>query len=175
MAKRPRRMIYTLIVAQLLVFASVQAQQVQVFFISPADPGTRPIVRLYDEAKERIEVASYVITDLEIAAVLAKTSFRIPVAVLLDESQVFGNKFSQYWKLRDAKTQIRIMPSKVGQLTDEFGIIDGRRVYTGSGLLHTDFKASPKFANYLILDDRAAVERYVREFERLFKQSFSSK
>ncbi len=57
-------------------------------------------------------------------------------------------------------------------MANDFGIIDGRVVYTGSSFLLTSVKEAPKFGNYLIFrDDRVVAETYTSHFKRLFDQS----
>jgi hypothetical protein len=149
--------------------------------ISAADPmtvhflpqdGLEPIFELYRDAKRSISVASYVLSNEAIASELIKATSRgVKVRVLLDESQTSGNRFSVHWMLLKINAEVRTVSAKMGPMTNEFGVIDDRVLYTGSGLLHSDIKSNPKIGSYLILRaDQGVVEGYSREFQKLFER-----
>ncbi len=127
--------------------------------------GTLPLVNRYNKAQKFIYVAANVITDPEITFALGKAKRRkLEIKVLLDEAQVRANRFSVHADLIRAGIEVRIAKG----MYDEFGIIDGQLVYVGSGLIHTDIKANPKFSTYLVLSDSQLVRTYATEFLNLF-------
>lgn len=152
---------------------ATQSRAPEAYFLPEA--GSQPILQLLREARGSIELAAYVITDFEMTEALRAAERRgVRVRIVLDEEQALRNKFSQYGMFGKVGVRdVRLTPRESGIMANDFGVIDQRVVYTGSSFLHTSIKDSPKFANYLILHDERLVERYVREFERLFDRSRS--
>jgi phospholipase D-like protein len=155
----------------LLVAPSVAlaADPISAHFL-PQD-GFGPILQLYRDAQRSISVATYVLSNESIASELIKAGLRgVKVRVLLDESQVSGNRYSVHSMLLKGSAEVRTVSPKM-PMTNEFGVIDDRVLYTGSGLLHSDIKSNPKIGSYLIfLGDQGVVDRFRREFDNLFER-----
>jgi hypothetical protein len=166
-----RRALFTFVIFVILGSKVGEAQVPEVHFLQKDQSG--PIISLYEKASKTIYVAAYVITDSNIASALANASIKgVEVKVLLNERQVISNKFSQHWLLKKGRVEIRVMSSKLGRLISDFGIIDGKNLYTGGNLLHTDIKANPKLGNYLIFrNDKEMAEKHKEEFLTLFNEA----
>jgi len=162
-------LVITLVVVVLHGYSAAQTVATTAYFLPNA--GTLPLVNRYRNAQKLLYVAANVITDPELTFALGRAKRRgLEIKVLLDEAQVRGNKFSVHADLIRAGIQVKIAPG----MYNEFGIIDGQIVYVGSGLIHTDIKANPKFSTYLILSDSQLVRAYTKEFLSLFNNRASS-
>lgn len=168
MKKMFKGALYSLFILVILGSNVVKIQSQEIYFLQ--EDKNDPLIKLYNEALKTINVAAYVITSSDIAEALVTAKRRgVIVKLLLDERQTKGNKFSKHSELIEARIEIRVMSAAQGRMTSDFGIIDGKIVYTGGTLLHSDIQANPKFGSYLIYRDNLQLEeKFQMKFNDLF-------
>ena len=172
-AKINRKILCALFTLLISGVAVGQIQSQEVYFLQ--ENGQIPIIRFFSEASKTICVTAYVLTSYDIAKALIDASHNnVDVKVLLNERQTIDNKYSLHRILMRGGVKVKVIGTKLGRVISDFGIIDGRAVYTGGTLLHTNIKATPKLDNYIIIrNNEEIVEKYQSEFFYLFNEAES--
>lgn len=124
-------------------------------------------VALIGTARERIEIAAYVLSDWPVIdALIAAVERGVEARIVLDRSQL---SHSNVARLSPIAPFVRVSPSGPIMHLKAYSI-DGRRLRTGSA----NFSASglKQQANDLVLIDEApAIERFQAAFEREWKRA----
>ncbi|MEM8667327.1 MAG: phospholipase D-like domain-containing protein [Planctomycetota bacterium] len=137
-------------------------------YFSPDDPCVRRIIRLFDSAKESVDVCVFTITDDRISDAILEAHRRdINVRIISDndKSEDLGSDVDQL--------QRRGVPVRVDQtdyhMHHKYAIFDRQHLLTGS-YNWTRSAATSNEENFIITRDASLLQRFRREFEQLWKQ-----
>jgi phosphatidylserine/phosphatidylglycerophosphate/cardiolipin synthase-like enzyme len=152
----------------LALCAAAQAATTEIHY-SPAEDLEPIDVALLNDAGASIDMAAYVLTDEAVIEALADAADRgVAVRLYLDRSEFGGHADKIARLLARPGVSARIKPSGVLMHMKAYAV-DGARLRTGSGNFSRS-GLSRQDNDLLVTDDRAAVQRFERDFDRIFAQ-----
>jgi len=157
---------------------------IEVYF-SPCGGARDAIIREIKNAERTIDVCVYLLTDRELSQALVDAVKRgIKVRVVLDGESAFKIRTSHFEYLIRHGVPVRLyiehLKKKRGRgyhsvMHHKFAIIDRKVLITGS-YNWTAYAEEKNNENLLIIkEDPGVIEKYLGEFERLWKKSISKK
>ena len=127
------------------------------------------IISALQSADKTIQAAVYSITNFEICSTLVGEKRRgSAVTVIGDDNQAAG-RYSKTEYLSDSGIPVRL-GGGYGHMHHKFAVIDSELVITGS-YNWSNSAETRNDENLLIIRDRELAAQYLREFERLWKDS----
>jgi phosphatidylserine/phosphatidylglycerophosphate/cardiolipin synthase-like enzyme len=151
--------------ALLLPTSEPQLAHAEVFF-SPGTECLDAILQLINHAAHRLDVCVFTISDDRIAEALLAAHRRGTVVRLLTDNLKIHDQGSDIKPLQAAGLPVRIDRTP-NHMHHKFAVADNHIVLTGS-YNWTRSAALANLENLLVTDDAAVVQRYCKEFERLW-------
>ena len=140
----------------------------QRFIFSPSDRCEKSLLKLIDNAKERIDIAVYSINNTNLVEALKRAHKRgVKIRILTDRSQA-GNKSSKAKDLHNEKLKVRVH-SKFKIEHNKFAVFDGEKASTGS--YNWTNPASKKNSENCVFftDNQEVVDDYQNRFDYLWQ------
>lgn len=153
-----------------LIFLSLNTYSAEILGIhfAPDKNADKPIIQLYDSAKNYIHLAIYSLTKDEFAEALIRAHKRgVEVKVLIDKVQAAG-RYADDEKLEKAGVELRRSKGS-GLMHNKFAVIDGTIIYTGS-YNHTSNATLKNDENYIIIKDQQIAETYEKQFQKIWEK-----
>lgn len=166
-ARQLRRLTGVLLFVLLLAPHALPAE----VFFSPNGGARERLLRAIRDSKTGIDVAVYNFTAAELAEALFKARARgVRVRIILDRER-YETGGATIQALRKSDLPVRALGVRDQSLMHhKFAVFDGRLVATGSyNWTHSAEHANRE--NLVLLDDPDVVERFQREFSRLWRRA----
>lgn len=147
---------------------SSKASPIDVIF-SPLGGGRDRIIKELNQAKKNIFVAVYKLSNKELAEALLTAEKRgVEVKIILDKSEAEKKK-SMFSYLKENKLAIKkYIPPTGGNMHHKFCIIDQRMIITGSYNWNNAAEEENNETLLFITGDSNLVEKFLKEFDRLW-------
>lgn len=133
-------------------------------FFTPGRAGIRRFLQRAAEARRRVDIGMYVITDDEVLDAVCRIaqSGRIAVRVIADDSMLDGPGLSDLQRMHDAGIEVLYLEDANASLHVKIAVIDDRFVLTGSHNWTTS--AADRNVEDIVLLESAGLARYVRSY-----------
>ncbi|HTU02367.1 MAG TPA: phospholipase D-like domain-containing protein [Candidatus Sulfotelmatobacter sp.] len=158
-----------LLVCVLVLLATTALAQ-EVYF-SPEGGARQRLVRAIQESNTTIDVAVYNFTAIELAhALVAARDRGVRVRVLLDRERLedLGPTLQLLQRKKMPLRALGVPPDRL--MHHKFAVFDGRLLATGS-YNWTNSAERVNYENLVVLTDPGIVERFEKEFRRLWAQA----
>jgi len=148
--------------------------QTRVYF-SPDDKPEKALISTLQQAREKIWVAVYALTNKKITqALIDAHNNGVAVQVVSDQSYMLGDKYNKVEMLQENGIDLFLYPETApGIMHNKFAIID-EQVWTGS-MNWTVSGNRRNQENCILTDQKEVVERYARQFTELKARCFLQK
>ncbi len=133
---------------------------------SPDEPCDEKLWKFIQSAQKSLDIAVFDLTHEKITHEILMASRRIPVRILVDAGRSKMN-YSTVSTLIKAGTNVRYGKQR-SYMHHKFTLVDGKRLETGS-FNYTRNAYLRNQENQLYLDDPAIVQRYVDQFEKMWR------
>ncbi len=157
--------------ACLLVLALASLAWPAEVFFSPDGGARQRLIRAIQESRTSIDIAVYSFNSLDLAESLFAARDRgVRVRLILDRGE-YRTGGAAARAIQKNNLPMRLLGMRDQSLMhDKFAVFDNRLVATGS----YNWTGAAEYTNHenlVLLDDRDLVERFQREFERLWHQA----